>query len=368
MYLKRIEISNFRNIKKLNLDLNKRINIFIGKNAQGKTSILESIYVLAFTKSCRGYNENELINKDSFFFKINGLLKKGNSKKKLEVSYKKEIKVIKLDNVVIKRVSDYVSSMNVIMFSPDDLDIVKKSPNIRRNFINIELCQLYPEYLRVLNEYNKILKMRNEYIRKNYNSVNYQYLDVITSSLIDRAIDICNYRSDFVNKINKIIDDIFYKIYKKRGLKIFYKNNLDYSDKKEILLFYKANYNSEIEKGSTLYGPHRDDFEFYYKNDNLKLYGSQGLQKLSILSFKFAEIEIIKEIKGNYPIVLLDDIFSEIDLEKRKNLLKFIKRNIQFIITTTDIKNISEKVLSNSTIFEVVDGSIKKRSDKSERK
>lgn len=366
MYLKNLEISNFRNIDKMNLEFNKNINIFIGKNAQGKTSILESIYVLAFTKSCKSISEDELITRGKLFFKLKGSFKVGNSNKKMEIKYRKGEKITKINNSDVSRISDYISNLNIIMFSPDDLDIVKKAPSFRRNFINIELCQLYREYLVVLNEYNKVLKMRNDYIRKNYSRINYSYLDVITKELADRAYIIYNYRDSFFENVNNLLDDVFYKISKKKGLKLVYKKSISSDKKEDIFYFFKSNYDVEIEKGSTLYGPHRDDFSFYLDDCDLKLYGSQGLQRLAILALKFTEITLFKEIKGSYPIVLLDDIFSEIDLEKRKNLLKFINSNVQFVITTTDINNISEKILNRATIFTVCDGCIKKRSDMNE--
>ena len=192
MYLKKLEIVNFRNIDKICLELNKNVNIFIGKNAQGKTSILESIYVLAFSKCSNGFSDDELIKINKLFFKVRGYLKIGNLLKNMEILYRIGEKRLKINNSGIRKVSDYVSNMNVIMFTPEDLDIVKKSPLCRRNFLNMELCQLSCEYLRTLNEYNKILKMRNDYIRKNYNKIDYDYLDVITEKLIDRAIVIYN--------------------------------------------------------------------------------------------------------------------------------------------------------------------------------
>ena len=339
MYLKNIEIVNFRNIEKINLDFNKNVNIFIGKNKKKKTSILESIYSLAFTKSSKNFLDDELIRRGTLFFKIKGLLKIGNNLKKMEVLY-------------------------VIMFTPDDLDIVKKAPLIRRNFINIELCQLYNKYLVTLNEYNKILKMRNEYIRKHYSNIDYNYLEILTSNLVDRAMIIYDYRDKYFNDINKYVDDIYYKIMKVSGLKINYKKSIDFSTKSEYMSFYKENYYSDIEKGATNYGPHKDDFSFYIDNEDLKFYGSQGMQRIAILSFKLAEINLFKELKGNYPIVLLDDIFSEIDLERRKRLLRFIKSNIQFIITTTDINNISDRIIERASVFTVKNGQIVKRSDK----
>ena len=216
MYLKSVEITNFRNIEKISLDLNKNVNIFIGKNAQGKTSILESIYSLAFTKSSKGFMDEELLRRGSLFYKIKGSLKVSNSIKKMEVLYGNNEKKLKLNNVLIRKVSDYVSNMNVIMFTPDDLDIVKKSPLVRRNFINIELCQLSREYLNVLNEYNKILKMRNDYIRKHYSNIDYDYLEVLTSGLVDRAMVIYDFREKYFSDINSYLDINFYKIMKKK--------------------------------------------------------------------------------------------------------------------------------------------------------
>ena len=363
MYLKSVEITNFRNIEKINLELNKNVNIFIGKNAQGKTSILDSIYSLAFTKSSKGFFDEELLRRGSLFYKIKGTLKISNSLKKMEVLYGNGEKKLKINNVLIRKVSDYVSNLNIIMFTPDDLDIVKKSPLVRRNFINIELCQLSREYLNVLNEYNKILKMRNDYIRKHYSSIDYNYLDVLTSGLVDRAMIIYDFREKFFSDINNYLEDTFYKIMKKKGLSARYKKCITFSNKEDYMKFYKENYESDIDKGATMYGPHKDDFYFSYNNEDLKFYGSQGMQRIAVLSLKLAEINLFKEKTGQYPVVLLDDIFSEIDLERRKNLLRFIKSNIQFIITTTDINNISNKIIDKASVFTVKEGNIKKRSD-----
>lgn len=358
MYLKNIEILNFRNINNLKLELNKNINIFIGKNAQGKTSILESIYFLALTKSLRSNDELNLISYGSDFLKVKGSINYGKSKN-LEVILKKTGKILKVNNILEKKVSDYISNMNVIMFSPDDLDIVKKSPSFRRNLLNIELCQLFPNYLKILNEYNKILKIRNDYLKKT-TDINYDYFDIITEKLIDRAIIIMNYRTKFIDNINNYVNKSFFKIMKKEGLFVKYNNNLDSFDKENLLKFYKSNYSNEFMKRVTIYGPHRDDFSFILNNEDLKLYGSQGQQRVAILSFKLSEINLFKEVTGKFPIVLLDDIFSELDIEKRKNLLKFIKSSIQFIITTTDINNISQKILDKANIYDVKEGKIKK--------
>ena len=360
MYIKNLKIINFRKIENIDIELNKNINVFIGNNAQGKTSILNAIYMLALTKFDKNVNDEEIIKKGSLFGKVKGNIKVGKISKKLEVILEKNVKVLRIDGNVCNRVTDYLSNLNVIMFSPDALDIVKKSPCIRRNLINVELCQLYPSYVKILNEYNKILKIRNEYIRKNFNNINFDYFDVVTSNLIDRAIIIMNYRKAFISKLNENISNVYYKIMKQEGLKINYVCNLPCCDKNELVKFYRENFVNEISQKVTLFGPHRDDFDFYLHDENLKLYGSQGQQRVAILSLKLSEISIFKEVKGYYPIVLLDDIFSELDIEKRRNLLKFIKSNIQFIITTTDVKNISSKILNKASVFNLKDGKILK--------
>lgn len=340
------------------LEFNKNVNIFIGKNAQGKTSILESIYVLALTKSMRTSYDVDLIKKNNDFSLIKGDLKLEHYTKNMEIIIENNKKTLKLNKNMIKKVSDYISIMKVIMFSPDDLDIVKKSPADRRNLLNIELCQLFSNYMRVLNEYNKILKMRNEYIRNFSQNINFDYLDILTDKLIDRALVIMEYREKFIMMINANINQIFNKIMGQTGLRVVYEKSINLNTKEEIKQFYKDNFFQEQNKKMTLYGPHRDDFSFYLNDDNLKNFGSQGQQRVAILSFKLAEINLFKEKCGNYPIVLLDDIFSELDIEKRNKLLKFIKSNIQFIITTTDIKNISDKILDKANIFKIKNGNI----------
>ena len=362
MYLKNIKIRNFRNIENLELELNKNINVFIGNNAQGKTSILESIYVLAFTKSTRVIDDFDLIRKTNDFASVRGLVKSERFNKNMEVLLQKNGKTLKINKQQVNKVASYVGNLNVIMFSPDDLDIVKKSPSVRRDLINIELCQLFPNYTHVLNEYNKILKIRNEYIKKGFDNIDREYLNIITEKLIERAIVIMEYREKFIENINLYIDNVFYKIMGVHGLKVIYNKNLTNYNRDELKQFYYDNFFNELNKKMTLYGPHRDDLSFYLNDDDLKFYGSQGQQRVAVLAFKLSEISLFKESKGYYPVVLLDDIFSELDIEKRNKLLKFIKSNIQFIITTTDLKNISDKIIEKADIFKIKNGKLQDRS------
>lgn len=367
MYLKKIKIKHFRNLTSLELDLNKNVNIFIGNNAQGKTSILESIYVLALTKSTHNVYEDDLIQKGFSYSFISGTLKSGLMTKQLDIMLEKNNKILKINQLLVKKVSDYVSLMDVILFQPDDLDIVKKSPNFRRALLNIELCQLYPNYMKVLNEYNKILKIRNELLKKDINTIDIAYFTIVTEQLVDRMLIIMNYRKQFIDKINCEIGLIYEKIMKQTGFYVNYDSNFDFLSKEEICLIYKNNFVQECNKKMTLFGIHRDDISFFLNDLDLKLYGSQGQQRIAILSFKLAEINVFKEVTGTYPIVLLDDIFSEIDIEKRNRLLKFIKPNIQFIITTTDLNNISGKIVEKASIFKLKNGSVVIKGGKYER-
>ncbi len=360
MYIEKIKIKNFRNIEDLELNLNKNINIFIGNNAQGKTSILESIYVLGLTKTFRSVEEFDLINKEKEISKITGIIKDGRTTKKLDILLSKQGKKITVNNKEEKKLVNYISNLTVIMFNPEDLDIIKKSPLIRRNLLNIELCQLFSKYMIVLNEFNKLLKIRNEYLRKNYENIDKNYLEIITNKLVDRELVIMDYRDKYIENINKNISNIYRKIMKKGNLVVKYEKNINLINKEDLIKFYNDNYYNEITKKLTLYGPHKDDLGFYLDGDNLKTYGSQGQQRIAILSFKLAEINLFKEVNNSYPIILLDDIFSELDINKRNNLLNFIRSNIQFIITTTDIKNISDKLLDKATIYKIKQGKVTK--------
>lgn len=366
MYLSKIELKHFRNYKNEKIKLNPHMNIFIGNNAQGKTNILESVYVLALTKSHRYGVENNLIHKDFESCIIKGTIKDNNQIKDLEIRFDKQKKKFMVDKKEIYKVSEYISNMKIIMFCPDDLDIIKGSPQIRRNLMNIQLSQLFFSYVQYLNEYNKILKSRNEYLKimATNNYTDYRYLEILDEKLCDRAIKIYQYREKYLNFINQKICNIFEKITSISGLHIIYENNIDLSDYSEDEIRIKFhnklsnNIKREIMQGTTLYGPHRDDFVFYIDQNNMRLYGSQGQQRMAIVAFKLAEIELFKEMLGTSPILLLDDIFSELDISTRKKLIQFIPDDIQTIITTTDLKNIQKKIVEKAKIFIVDSGNI----------
>ena len=366
MYLSTLSLNHYRNIKKEKVKLCDKVNIFIGDNAQGKTNLLESIYILALTKSHRVGFENNIIQNGYEACKISGLLNDNDFYKDLELLVNIDKKKVSINKKEIKKIADYISNMNVIMFCPNDLDIVKGSPQIRRNLLNIEISQLYPLYVNYLNEYNKILKNRNEYLKQM--SINgmtdTRYLDILDEKLVDRGALIIDYRRKYLNYINTKIKDIYKNIMNIDNLKIIYESSIDIENydidkiKEKFSKKLKSNLKREIMQGMTLYGPHRDDFSFYIKDDDLKYYGSQGQQRLAIISFKLAEVELFKEEKNTTPILLLDDIFSELDIDKRNKLIKYIPIDIQTIITTTDLKNIEKKILKYAKVFIVKDGKV----------
>ncbi len=370
MKLTKINLSNFRNYSNINILLYDKMNIFVGNNAQGKTNILEAIVILALTKSHRvGVNPNIIqFNKKKCIIK--GVVKKNKIVTKLEVNIDDHNKNLKVNQNEIRRVVDYISNLNVIIFTPDDLEIIKNSPNVRRNLLNIQLSQISKDYLITYNEYNKVLKTRNEYLKILFNNsiADKKYLDIITDKLVEKAVKIYLKRNEYLNLINEKIDYYFKEITGISGLKVVYVPNIDIDlfdeeviTKKLRHLFYK-NYMKELNYGMTLYGPHRDDFYFKLNDNDLKYFGSQGQQKLAVLAFKLSEIEIFYNWSGTMPLLLLDDIFSEIDIKKRNKLLNLINSlDIQSIITTTDLKNINKKYYNNSYIYEVKNGEVERK-------
>ena len=369
MIIDKISLSNFRNYDRLDIKFEKNMNIIIGNNAQGKTNILESIYVLALTKSYKQGIEENFIKFNENFTKIKGIIKTDKLKKDLEIFISLKGKKIKVNNNEIKKLSDYISNLNIIMFTPDDLEIIKGSPSFRRNLLNIQISQISKRYLQAYNEYNKILKIRNEYLKILYinNLADFSYLDILTEKLIDKAIIVYQERQKYIDQINLNIPFIYENIIGLKNIRLIYETNVDFKTfeaeeiKKKLLEKYQQNKQRELVQGITLYGPHRDDFSFFIGDKNLKLFGSQGQQKIAVLSYKLAEISIFEQKLKTKPVLLLDDIFNEIDIKKRNKILAYINKDIQSIITTTDLKNINKKMLENAVIFEIKNNKVERK-------
>ena len=358
-----LSLINFRNYEKLSIKFNDNINIFIGNNGEGKTNILESIYVLAITKSHRSYIDKNLITNNKNILKINGRVSSNNEIKDMELVMNSKGKRVSINRIVSKRISDYISNLIVILFCPDDLDIIKGSPNIRRKYLNIEIGQIDNKYLYYLNEYNQLLKTRNEYLKTcSIDKINENYINVITSQLCEKASIIYEYRFEYVNNLNNYIKDIHSSI-SQDEVRIRYVNSLgviNFDDSMKNMLNDKLKdcLKRDVFSGSTSYGPHKDDFEILFNDVNVRDYGSQGQQRLSVLYMKFAELELIKNKKGEYPLLLLDDIFSELDINNRNKIINYLNKDIQVFITSTDINDIEEKIIKNAQVFKIKDKSI----------
>lgn len=369
MRIEKLKLVNFRNYSELEIDLKPGINLFIGDNGQGKTNILESIYILALTKSNRAGIEGNLIKFNEEIAKICGMTIKDNLLKKQEITITKLKKQLFINNKEIRRNRDYVSNFCVIAFTPSDLEIVKGSPNIRRNMLNIDISQLQNNYISYLNEYNQVLKMRNEYLKRMYvnGNTDERYLEVINEQIIMKAIKIYHYRFDFINKINAILPKIFKRITGLSNLEIQYNSSIHFetfdeeSMKKKYYAKLKRNLSVDMMQGMTLVGPHRDDFSFNLNGIDMKTFSSQGQQRMAVISLKIAEIYLFKEELGEYPVLLLDDIFSEIDMKKRNKIIKFLNYDIQSIITTTDINDIDDELLEEAHVYHVKNNKVTKK-------
>lgn len=359
MKIDSLSLMNFRNYETLNISFGN-LNIIYGLNGSGKTNIVEAIYMLALTKSFRINNDKIMIKKGKIKAKIKGNVLKKNDENEFGVEISNDGKIVTINGEKQDKVSDYVSRINVILFNPSDTRLIADAPSERRKMLNIEISQIYKEYLVVLTNYQRILKQRNFYIRGMYINGSYtsEYLDILTKKLVEYGKVICKYRQDFIDNINKYIKSNYEKIFGSGTLKIRYVSTFKNKSEDDLIKRFKDNYQKELSVGKTLEGIHHDDIMFILDNNNLKEWGSEGQRKNAIISFKLAEINVINEIKGYYPILILDDLFSELDKEKITNLLGMLDRNVQTFITTTDLKNISKKVIKDAKKIKVCDGAI----------
>ena len=367
MRLKSVKLRNFRNYEETSIDFSPGINIFIGDNGSGKTNVLEAIYVLALTKSSRYGSDSDLIKSGFNNLDIEGTVMHDDYIKKYQVKIDKYSKKVYINSNQIKKISTYISNFCITSFLPNDIEIIKGSPSIRRSNLNIQIGVLYNNYLKYVNEYNSLLKIRNEYLKRlSINGLSdYKYLDVINQKMTDVGVKIYYFRFFYLDHINKILPNIYKKLTGISNIKIKYLSNLDidcYDEAKikEILnTKYKKNLEKEIIQGMTLVGLHRDDLVFLVNDMDSKIYASEGQQRLIVIAYKIAELLVFKEIKKEYPVLLLDDVFSEIDIKRRNNIIKYLKNDIQVIITTTDLEDIKSDLVNSAKIFKIKNSEIK---------
>ena len=360
MIVKRVELSNFRNYQLLKLDLDEKTNILYGKNAQGKTNVLESIYVCSTTKSHRTNKDAELINLDSNEAHIKLFIEKKNREQRIDIHLRKnKTKGIAINGIPIKKASELFGMFNVVIFSPEDLDIIKKGPAERRKFIDMELCQLDKIYVYNLTNYNKIISQRNKLLKDIYFRPELkQTLEVWDSQLAEYGSKIIERRSKFVQEMNNIIKPIHKELTGGvEDINIIYNKNCSAED---LLKSLEENRERDIKYKSTSVGPHKDDILFFNEDKNIRIYGSQGQQRTIALSLKLAEIELVKTLINDLPVLLLDDVLSELDSDRQNHLLKSLD-NIQTVITCTGLDEFIENRFKINKVFQVTDGNVEEK-------
>lgn len=360
MHISELNVNQFRNLQRQTITFNPFLNVFVGKNAQGKTNIAENIFIHVFLKSFRNNKLSDLIHYNEEFATSEIHFNNNDGFQNLKVVISKsKTKTFKNDVEIIKKL-DFIGNLNVVIFIPDDLFMLKLSPSIRRNFIDLSISQVDSEYASFLNKYQKIMKQRNTYMKTNITN-NDKYLIFINENLYHFGKLINNKRIDFINFLNIKGAEIFNKLTdNKEILNIKHENNISYDDFDFFMNALSVTFESDYLKKETKLGIHRDDLQFLINDVDAKKFASQGQQRTIILALKLALIEYIFEKRGEYPVLILDDVFSEIDIDRKNMLLHYLSNKVQTFITTTDFKYLEQFLQKNEyKVFNVENGRIK---------
>ncbi len=357
MFIESLELKNFRNYEALKVGFDKGINIFCGDNAQGKTNILEAVYLSCTSKSQKLSKDREMIKLGCDEAHIKSSVVKNDFKYRIDMHLKRlSSKGIAVNGVPIRRASELFGIANVVSFSPGDLNIIKNGPSERRRFLDLELCQLSSMYVHDLVSYNKVINQKNKLLKNYYENQGTDFLDIYNEQLIKYGSNIISSRRKFIEKINSKMSEIHSDIAgKKEILELRYAPNTTEENFAKDLERLEDN---EIKNNVSLVGPHKDDIKFILNGIDLRYFGSQGQQRTAVLSLKLSEISIVEEIAGNMPLLLLDDVLSELDRIRQTKLLNSIN-NIQTLITCTGLDDFVENRFHIDKIFTVKNGSVK---------
>jgi len=362
VFINKLKLINFRNYSNLDIKLHDKLNIFIGNNAQGKTNILESIYLTGFGKSFRTTKDKELIkvNNDMAYVKVEG--KKRYSEVSIELRlWNNKKKEIKTNGISLTKLSELLGNIYMVIFSPEDLKLIKGGPSERRRFIDREISHINKKYYYDIMSYNRVLFQRNNLLKNiAYNRNLLKTIDIWNDKLVEYGIGVILKRREFTNRLNALSRLMHRKITDGReNLEIKYLSNIDINNKSSSDEVYK-NFKEKLEKkieidikrGFTTVGPHKDDLGIYINDKDIRVFGSQGQQRTAALSLKLSEIEIIKGEVGEYPILLLDDVMSELDINRQNFLIKGLK-NVQTFITITEIPESMVPLVKEGSIFNI---------------
>lgn len=368
MKIKELALTNYRNYQELSLTFGDGLTIITGENAQGKTNLLEAIFLLSLAKSHRTNHDQELIQWEEELATLQATITTEHFEFPLELILNKKGKIAKLNHIEQSKLSHFIGKFNVILFAPEDLQLIKGSPSLRRKFIDSELGQSHPVYLQELLSYQRILKQRNAYLKQYGRTSQFDdiYFEILTEQLVEKATLVIKYRVKFIEELERIAEPIHRDLSNQREqLKIIYQSSsskLEYTDLKDIeaqlLALFKQALNREKEQGITVYGPHRDDIIFYINDKKAQFFGSQGQQRTIVLSIKLAELELFHNMTGEYPVLLLDDVLSELDDNRQMILMSHIEDKVQTFLTTASIEGIKLHELKNADILYVEKGQI----------
>jgi len=353
MYIKEIELTNFRNYEKLKIGFDKKVNFFTGNNAQGKTNLLESIFISSFGRSFRFGKDSEMIRFGESFCKVKVLAERDDDDISVEILIGEKEKGVKINGTKIKKTAELLKNMLIVVFSPEDLRIIKGDPEKRRNFMDREISQIRPSYYTDISSYKRALLQRNALL-KSGNS-NESVFDVWDIKLSEYGSKIVFKRKEFIEKLNEIIKEIHKNITGgKEYLEIIYDSE-GMTDKESFFLKLKGSRKEDIYKGYTQTGPHRDDLIFHLNGTDIRKFGSQGQQRTAALSLKLAELRLIKEETGEEAVLLLDDVLSELDGERQNMLINSLE-NVQLFITTTEVNDKIKEKLPKGYTFCIKNG------------
>lgn len=369
MYLQHLQLHDFRNYETIDTTFSPQINILLGDNAQGKTNLLEAIYVLALARSHRTNSDRELIKWHHDFARIEGRVMRRTGPLSLELIISKKGKKARVNHLEQTRLSQYIGHFNVILFAPEDLALVKGSPSVRRRFIDMEYGQVNAKYLYASTQYRQVLRQRNKYLRQlqTHQVKDLIYLDVLSDQLAEFGAQIIVARAHFIEQMQHWARIIHRQITKEQEqLTLHYVTQVDTSIisqgikavQQQLQALYHQYQKREIERGTTLIGSHHDDIEFLINDNNVQTFGSQGQQRTTALSVKLAEIDLMHEQTSEYPVLLLDDVLSELDPLRQTHLLKTIQNKVQTFLTTPSLDGIVKEFIHEPRIFYVKNGNL----------
>ena len=350
MYIKSLKLENFRNYDNLSVEFHPGINILIGDNAQGKTNLIEAIYMMSFAKSFRTRRDRETINFNKDYARIDAVIARDDEEQPFSMLIKPDSKYISCDGVKVSKMTELLEKVYAVIFSPEDLKLVKDSPDRRRKFIDRELSKLRPSYYENLYNYKKVLKQRNAYLKEN--NIQTDILRIWDYKLAEYGAEIIRKRNEFIKKIEKVSSET---------LTVEYEANIPYGEnlREKFLTETEKNLEKDLSQRITSKGPHKDDLKICINGVDIRHFGSQGQQRTAALSLKLAEIKLIKELTGEDAVLLLDDVLSELDKSRQSYLVNCLNK-VQIFITTTEISEEVADSFPDGITYRIRNGTIEK--------